>query len=117
MNDADPGQFDQRLADRRVADAEALCQSLCDQPFAGSQPALEDIGEYGTHHCLAAQAVVEGGISGDGSRLHSVARSEFGGKSSLSQCRVEWQGDSVECEGNCGSMESLPHHRLTFQIP
>ena len=53
VDDADAGQGDQRLADGRVADAEALGQLLRDQVLPGAQPALEDVGQERLHHdCL-----------------------------------------------------------------
>ncbi len=58
VDDADAGQRDERLADRRVADAEALGQLLGDEVLAGAKAPLEDIGEQGFHDRLAAQAVV-----------------------------------------------------------
>ena len=58
IDDADAGQRDECLADRRVTDAEAFGQLLRDQVLAGAQPALEDVGQERLHDGLAAQAVI-----------------------------------------------------------
>src|SRR5262249_62216762 len=64
IDDANPRQFDQRLADRGVADAESVGEGLRDEPFAGAKPALEDVREDGADDRLAAAAVVEPGLAG-----------------------------------------------------
>src|SRR5207248_7504654 len=58
VDDADAGQGDQRLADGRVADAEALGHVLGDEVGAGAEPALEDVGQEGLDDRLPAQAVI-----------------------------------------------------------
>ena len=58
VDDADARQGDQRLADRRVADAEALGQLLGDQVLPGPEPALEDVGQQRLDDRLPAQAMI-----------------------------------------------------------
>ena len=58
VDDADAGQRDQGLADRRVADPEAHGQLLGHQVRAGTEAALEDLGQQALHQRLAALTVV-----------------------------------------------------------
>ena len=58
VDDADPRQRDQRLADRRVADPEPIGQLLRDQVLARPEPALDDVLQQRLHDRLPAQAMV-----------------------------------------------------------
>ena len=58
VDDADAGQRDECLADRRVADAEAIGQLLRDQVLPGPQPTVEDVGQQRLHDRLPAQTMI-----------------------------------------------------------
>src|SRR5262249_2383800 len=75
IDDADAAQREQRLADRGVADAEALGQFLGDEVLAGPQPALEHVAQQRLHNTLTSQTTMIGqrrGAAGNGHVLFSI---------------------------------------------
>jgi hypothetical protein len=64
-------QLDQGLADRGVADPEPVGQRLRDEPLAGRESALQDLGQDRADEGLAAQPVVEPGFVGGADEGHT----------------------------------------------
>ena len=55
-------EFDERLTDWSVTDAEAVRKCLRDEPLPGAELPVEDVRKDGAHDGLPAQAVVERGV-------------------------------------------------------
>jgi hypothetical protein len=118
------GQLDERLADRRVTESEALGQFLRDQALTGAQPALKDLGQQRLDDELAALAVVtlealagadgghgvaSSGKSGGGWTQQGCGRGRIGHSEVmliLAGAAAGWQEDSVEFGRDSGQVEA-----------
>ena len=81
IDDADAGELDERLADRRVADAEAFGELFGDEALAGAELAVKDFGQEGLGDGGAALAVIashrkfaDGGKHGEKTWLDGFCR-------------------------------------------